>query len=640
VKAKTVVLLAATIIWLSAAGWAVRYVAGGIYLISHKASPMQVQSGTWSMYWSQYQDDRKEKKRLQASMGFSVFLLFGLPLILIIIANSKARSLHGEARWANTSEVKEAGLLEDDGLILGKLGGRFLMTAAPKFAMLVAPTRSGKGVGTIIPNLLNWRHSVVVVDIKGENFDVTSGFRAKHGHEVYRFAPFDDQFETHCSNPLSYISRDPRYVVGELQSVGYMLYPKKDGDGAFWNDAARNLFVAIALYCLESNLRLTMGEVYRRASGEGRPKEFWQSVVDSGVSVSGQPLSPNCTNALNQFVSNSDNTLTSILSTFNAPLGVFANPAVDAATSGDDFDLRDVRRRRMSIYVVIPPNRLAEASLLINLFFSTLIDQNTKTLPEKDPSLKYLTLLLLDEFPALGRVDKYIKSIGYFAGYGLRSLMIAQSLSQLKERDLYGDEGTRTLATNHMIQIMYAPRDQHDAQEYSEILGYYGLSGVSKGTSRARGTVTSSENVSEQKRALMLPQELREIGPDKIIVMTDGCKPIFADKIKYYTDSAFKTRLMPPVKVPAIDMDTFIAKSESRVRPTEPGEEPSAGRLALNVETMPAVTNKTNPVASEVTAMANWLFSNVQWVKDQDDSEPDFEAGPINTIHSPREVTQ
>ncbi|MGL4576756.1 MAG: type IV secretory system conjugative DNA transfer family protein, partial [Burkholderiaceae bacterium] len=247
-KAKHVVITLLVLLWLGAGAWALRFVAGGLYLAVHKTDPRQVEASTWSEYWASYQDDPKEKKRLQVSMGLAGFGLFGLPLILILIALSKSRSLHGDARWATHAEVKQAGLLDASGLILGKLGGKFLMTDAPKFAMLVAPTRSGKGVGTIIPNLLNWDQSVIVVDIKGENFEVTSGFRARHGQAVYKFAPFDDAFQTHCCNPLSYVNRDPRFVVGELQSVGYMLYPKKEGDGAFWNDAARNLFVGVSLY--------------------------------------------------------------------------------------------------------------------------------------------------------------------------------------------------------------------------------------------------------------------------------------------------------------------------------------------------------------------------------------------------------
>lgn len=623
-KTKSVVLSLLVVAWIGGGAWALRYAAGGMYFIAHKTDPRQVQAETWQEYWRDYQDDPKERKRLQASMGFAAFGIFGLPIILILFAMSKSRSLHGDARWATGKEVEDANLRAEEGLILGKLNGKFLMMNEAKFVLLVAPTRSGKGVGTIIPNLLNWNQSVIVVDIKGENFEVTSGFRSKHGQEVYKWAPFDENFETHCSNPLSphYVSRDPRLVVGELQSVGHMLYPKRDGDGAFWNDAARNLFVAVSLYCLESDHPLTIGEVQRRASGGGRPKDFWQAVAEGGVSASGKALSKHCSHALNQFVSNSDNTLTSILSTFNAPLGPFTNPVVDAATSRDDFDLRDIRRRRMSIYVVIPPNRLAEASLLVNLFFSIAIDQNTKTLPEKDASLRYKALLLLDEFPALGRVDKYVKSVGYIAGYGLRSMMIAQSMSQLKDRELYGDEGARTLATNHMVQIVYAPREQQDAQEYSEILGYYGLSSTSKGTSRGRGAVTNSENTSDQKRALMLPQELREIGPGRVIVLTDNCKPVFGEKITYYTDPAFKNRLLPAVKVAPLDMDGFIARAEGRVRPLAAGEQAIASRLALNLETMPAVSNTASPIAEEVTAMADWLFSNVRWAP----SDPDYGA--------------
>lgn len=666
-KVKTVVVSLLIAVWLGAGAWALRYAAGGLYFISHKTDPRQVQAETWQEYWDQYQDDPKEKKRLQGSMGFALFAIFGFPLILAAIASSKSRSLHGDARWATKAEVREAGLLAEDGLILGKLDGKYLMMDEGKFTMLIAPTGGGKGVGTIIPNLLNWNQSVIVVDVKEENFLVTSGFRKKHGQEVYKFAPFDENSETHCWNPLSYVSRDPRFVVGDLQSIGYMLYPKKDGDGAFWNDAARSFFVAVSLYCRESGFSLTIGEVLRRSSGDGRPKEFWQGVVDKGVSASGQALSKHCRDLISQFVSNSDNTLTSILSTFTAPLGVFMNPLVDAATSQDDFDLRDIRRRKMSIYIVVPANRLAEASLLINLFFSVAIDQNTKTLPENDPSLKYLALLLLDEFPALGCVDKYVKAIGYIRGYGLRSLMVAQSMSQLKERALYGEEGARTLATNHKVQLIYAPSEQQDAQEYSEILGYYGLSSTSKGVSRGRGSVTNSENVSDQKRALMLPQELREMGFDRVIVMHDECKPIFAEKIKYYKEAAFMDRLkevspslralgakLPTkhqldqasfvlkelaVRVPAIDIDTFIARSEGRVRALEAGEQVSAGKLAVNLDTMPPVTNTVTPVAQEVSAMADWLFNNVQWTKHTADDVQPINETDARTHHE-LEITQ
>ena len=648
-KAKPIAIAAAMALWLGAGAWASRYVAGGAYLALHKTDPRTVQATTWSEYWADYQDDRQERKKLQGSMGLAIGLLFGAPIAAMLANTGRGRSLHGDARWATRREIEDAKLLGARGIILGKFAGKYLLMDEPKFVLLCAPARSGKGVGTIIPNLLHWPDSTLVVDIKGENFDVTSGFRARHGQKVFKFAPFDEKFETHRWNPLTYVSRDPRFVVGDLQGKGYMLYPKGEGTEGFFNDQARNLFVGLALYCIESRIPLTIGEVLRRSNGGGQPKEFWQAVVKDGVTAGGKTrLSEDCLNALRQFAGNSDNTLTSILSTFNAPLGVFANPLVDAATSADDFDLREVRRQRMSIYVCIPANKLDEAALLVNLFFSIAIDENTKVLPETDRSLKHKCLLILDEFPALGRVDKYVKSIGYIAGYGLRVLSIAQSLSQLQDRRLYGEEGARTLVTNHLMKLVYAPQEQKDAQEYSEILGYMTEKGVSRGRSHGKGSVTRSENVSDQRRALMLPQELREMGMERVIVLCDTCKPIFADKIFYYKDPVFVDRLktisptlralgekLPTkdelddvafvrkelaVPVPAIDLDGYLARREGRVRELTVDESVDASRLALNYASMPQASSKATPIAAEVSAMANWLFDNIKWTGEGENS--------------------
>ena len=149
-KPKQVVLSLIVAGWLGVAAFGLPYAAGGIYLAVHKTDPRTVQATTWGEYWDAYKEDPKEKKRLQASMGGAAFLLFGLPLILILVAMSKSRSLHGDARWATTSEAQGAKLFEEEGLILGKFGGKYLLMNEPKFAMLIAPTRSGKGVGTII----------------------------------------------------------------------------------------------------------------------------------------------------------------------------------------------------------------------------------------------------------------------------------------------------------------------------------------------------------------------------------------------------------------------------------------------------------------------------------------------------------
>lgn len=609
---KRVVLSVVLLAWLGLGLYAGRHIAGGVYLLFHKTSPANATADTWQIYWRDYKNNPKEKKNLQVSAGVPVVFFLGLPLILFLASLNKPRSLHGDARWASQSEAQAAGMLANKGIILGKLGGKYLMSSADKFLLLIAPTRSGKGVGIIIPNLLNWNESCIVSDIKGENFDRTSGFRAAHGQAVYKFAPFDPAFETHCWNPLSYANRDPRFIVGDLQSIGYMVYPKKDGSDAFWNDQARNLFVAVSLYCVECELPLTLGRVLRLASGDGKPKEFWQAVVEAGVTPDGVLLSTDCLSALRQFSGNSENTLTSILASFNAPLGIFANPLVDAATSSDSFDLRDIFKKKISIYLVVPPNKLAESTLLMNLFFSLTYDQNTKVLPQQEASMKHLCLMVQDEFPALGRVDKFVRAVGYLAGYGFRCITVAQSVSQLQSRELYGEEGARTLVSNHMLQVMYAPREQKDAVEYSDILGYTTQDGISKGRSFNRGSSGRSENVSDHKRALMLPQELRELGAQKEVVISDNCKPILADKIEYYTDQVFASRLLPPIKVGRLDLDAFLRQRDGQS---------ASGVAARNVveiqpqahDPMPPVTNGSEPIRQEVVDVANWLFRNVNW---------------------------
>ena len=268
----------------------------------------------------------------------------------------------------------------------------------------------------VLPNLLNYSGSVVVLDIKLENYKYTSKFRSEHGQQVFLFNPFAEDGRTHRWNPLDGISRNRNFRVGDALAVGQALYPASDRQEGFWNDAARNLFLGLTLYLLDTpDLPCTLGELLRQSSGKGLPiKDYIQDLMASRVNGN-NALSRECLDALSRFCSTSENTLASILVTFNAPLTIFSNPIVDAATSASDFDITAVRKSRMSIYIGIQPNRLAEASLLVNLFFSQLINLNTKQLPADNPELKYPCLLILDEFTAIGKVGIIAKSVAYIA---------------------------------------------------------------------------------------------------------------------------------------------------------------------------------------------------------------------------------
>ncbi len=591
--------------YLGATAAATVYASAALYMLFHKQRPAGITAGTMSAFWSEYSADLKERKKLQLALMVPPFVLLLLVPMGIAAATQKRRELHGSARFASAIEVRDAGLLGGQGIIVGKYRDKFLTLPGKQSVMLSAPTRSGKGVGVVVPNLLAWQDSAVVVDIKSENWAITAGFRAAHGQAVYAWAPFAEDGRSHRWNPLSAIRLADRHVVGDTLAIAQVLYPtdvKGSGTEGFFNDTARNLFLGLALYLVETpELPRTIGEILRQSSGQGQPiKQHLQGLMQQrmeGCSHPMGPLSDACVDALMRFLSTSDNTLSSILATLNAPLTVFSDPLVDAATSGDDFSVADVRRQRMTVYVCIPPNRLADARVLLNLFFAQLINLNTAELPEHNPALKHQCLVLLDEFTALGRINILNAAVGYLAGYNLRLVTVIQAVSQLES--VYGQHDARTFATNHALQVLYAPREQRDANEYSEMLGTFTQQEKSRGRSSSSGAKgggsSQSTNESSQRRALLLPQEFKELGVDREVLILENCKPILADKIRYYADPVFMERLMPPPDLPELDLATHRARVEHRVRLAGDDEEFGLDQIAIDFHGLPQLDADASP---------------------------------------------
>lgn len=502
--------------------------------------------------------------KLAGGIGFGLMLLLWAALVVMLYKLRSHRHLHGHARFAGLVDLAGKGFLKrkDDGVVVGQLNGKLLRLPGQQFVVLAAPTRSGKGVGVVIPNLLDYRESAVVLDIKQENFDLTSGWRRSIGHEIYLFNPFAEDRRTHRWNPMTYVSDDPAFRVSDLQSIAAMLYPDGDDKDKFWVSQARNAFLAFALYMFErhdhdpATEKPTLGGILRLSSGNGNELKPYLHQL-AGASF----LSAHARTAFAGVLSQADVTFASIIGTFREPLNAWLNPVLDAATGADDFRLDDVRRRRMTIYIGIQPNKLAESRMIVNLFFSQLINVNTKVLPQNDASLKHQCLLLMDEFTAIGRVDIIARAVAYMAGYNLRLLPIIQSMAQLDA--VYGKELSRTILTNHALQIIYAPREQQDANDYSEMLGYTTIRRRSRTRSHGQGHSVSDNEVLE-KRALMLPQELKAMGPEKQIVLYEGlAHPVLCTKIRYYKDSYFTRRLMPKAEVRPLELGT--------ARASEPG---------------------------------------------------------------------
>ncbi|ULU26915.1 type IV secretory system conjugative DNA transfer family protein [Dyella terrae] len=490
------------------------------------------------------------------------YLGFGVPVLLWLVSlyplsRRKKQAMHGDARFAHGGDLRKKDMLKasDNGILVGKYKGDLVRLSGQQFVILAAPTRSGKGVGVVIPNLLEYRESAVVLDIKQENFELTSGWRASQGHEIYLFNPFAEDRRTHRWNPLSYVSNDPAFRVSDLMSISAMLYPDGSDDQKFWVSQARNAFMAFTLYLFEKwdadereslpqalRVKPTLGNVYRLSSGDGTDlRQLYGHLAQ-------QPfLSGNAQSAFANLLSQANETFASILGTFKEPLNAWINPVLDEATSTDDFLLTDVRKKKMTIYIGIQPNKLAESRLIVNLFFSQLINLNTKELPQNNPELKHQCLLLMDEFTSIGKVEIIATAVAYMAGYNIRLLPIIQSMAQLDAA--YGKDISRALITNHALQIVYAPREQQDANDYSEMLGYTTV----RKENVTKGRNDKSRSQSEERRALMLPQELKAMGPEKEVFFYEGIPhPVLCDKIRYYEDRYFTARLLPKVDIPKL----------------------------------------------------------------------------------------
>lgn len=553
---------------------------------------------------------------------------------------------------------------ERPGFVIGETDrGELLMLRDEPSMVLTAPPGSGKSVSGAIPNALLWPESMVANDIKGELFDLTSAYRAAHGQSVFRFAPFDPEGVSHRWNPLEDLPEDPRRRAAEVVSMAFALYPDSARDVAdIWQPTARNLFIGLALYVLETpSLPSTFGEVLRQGSGKGESlRDHVQSIVHArnyrervvGKDEAGRdrvervpvgewdgqgdpPLSSRCLGALEAFLVAKGNTSPSVATTFGAPLGLWLQPTVDAATAGCDFSVASLRREPMSVYICINPDRLAEARVLLNLLWSRIIGANTDVELGR-AGARHEVLLLMDEFMAIGYLPIVDRSAGYLRSYGLRLLTVFQSEGQIQGEPPrgYGVKGARTLITCHAARVIYTPRVQQDAEEYSRALGFETV--TARSSTRVRGSLYRQHTESDQRRALMLEQELREMPEDEQIVMLEGVRPIRCRRPRYFEHEEFMGRLRPisptlaaigrrpptkeeidvvrelgelAVHVPAIDLDAHEARAYRHVREMRAADREGGvdlERVAVSFEGAPVLGAGASEEAREAVVRAFW----------------------------------
>lgn len=568
-----IIIIIANIIFVAVAWFFANYV----FMEWQKIPTEHFGYDTILKYQDVYGHIDKVAKAIKGSILAGVVMWLVLNVVVFTALFSKPkRELHGSARFANDAEIRRAGFLPNDkeraklqtkkpsnpSILIGKHKNKFLEFFGNEFMFVAAPTRSGKGVAIVIPNLLHYPDSVMVLDVKNENWDLTAGFRAKY-QDVYLFSPNptpqivngEKIYRSHRYNPLDYISRDEFERMKDIGDIANIFFPANSGNDTsdYFNSQAQRLFTGLVLYMIETPERpCTLAELMRIAESPVPLNDWIVQTIEQRKSE-GRELSAECVQALMSYAGNpAENTRGGIDSTMKAPLIIFTDPVVAAATSASDFRLDKVRKKKMTIYVGIQPNALPRFSKLLNIMFSQLLGINTQVLPEQDDGLKHQCLVLLDEFTALGKIEIVQKSVAFMAGYNMRLMLIFQSKSQVE--GVYGKEGAKDIFANMACQVEYTPTEQDQAEELSRKLGTQTVKGKSVSRNRGKGG-GGSVSTSDQSRALMLPQELKEMDAEKEIIFFRRTPPIFCDKAFYYTSPDVFGKRMKRVEEPAQGLD-------------------------------------------------------------------------------------
>jgi type IV secretion system protein VirD4 len=490
----------------------------------------------------------------------------GFAAVALAIAGSvfRARQVsrvttYGSARWAGPRDLRAARLFEPAGVLLGRWRDQMLRHEGPEHVLAFAPTRSGKGVGLVVPTLLSWTQSVIVHDIKGENWQLTAGWRARFSHCLL-FDPTNP-----CSaayNPLLEVRRG-EWEVRDVQNIADVLV---DPEGSLdrrnhWEKTSHALLVGTILHVLYAEADKTLAGVAAFLSDPARPIERTLRAMMTTPHLGEGGVHPVIAQAARELLNKSENERSGVLSTAMSFLGRYRDPVVARVTERCDWRIADLveAERPVSLYLVVPPSDISRTKPLIRL----VLNQIGRRLTEKlaNPDRRWRLLMMLDEFPALGRLDFFESSLAFQAGYGIRAFLIAQSLNQIQKA--YGEHDA--ILDNCHVRVCFATNDERTARRISDALGTATeLRAMKNYAGHRLAPWLSHLMVSRQEtaRPLLTPGEVMQLPAAEEIVMIAGLPPIRARKLRYYEERAFTARVLSP---PALSVAGYADRPPSRL---------------------------------------------------------------------------
>lgn len=547
----------------------------------------------WWYYYDAYAPGIFFEGGLIAASGGLIAVCIAILMSVYRAREADNAETFGSARWAKPKDIRVAGLLDPDGVVLGRYEGEYLRHDGPEHVICFAPTRSGKGVGLVVPSLLVWPGSAIVHDIKGENFSLTGGFRAGFGR-VLMFDPTNAASTAY--NPLLEVRRG-QWEVRDVQNVADVLV---DPEGSMekrnhWEKTSHSLLVGAILHVLYAEPDKTLAGVASFLSDPRRPIESTLAAMMTTPHLGQGRVHPVVASAARELLNKSDNERSGVLSTAMSFLGLYRDPVVASVTGHCDWRIADLvsGERPTTLYLVVPPSDIARTKPLVRLILNQIGRRLTEDMT--GVSERHRLLLMLDEFPALGRLDFFESSLAFMAGYSIKAFLITQSLNQVEKS--YGTNNS--ILDNCHVRVAFATNDERTAKRVSDALGTATEMRAMKNYAGHRlapwlGHLMVSR--SETARPLLTPGEIMQLPSDEAIVMAAGTPPIRARKAKYYADPRLMARVLPPPAIVpsagAPRADDWSAQSPIPApENVEPATEP--GR-ALD-ETDPAATIRQDP---------------------------------------------
>jgi type IV secretion system protein VirD4 len=535
---------------------------------------------------------------IAASGGF-ISIAVAIAMSVWRAREAKNVETYGSARWANRREVDAAGLLGPDGVVLGKLRRAYLRHDGPEHVLCFAPTRSGKGVGLVVPSLLTWPGSAIVHDIKGENWQLTAGFRAKHGC-VLLFDPTNPKSAAY--NPLLEVRRGDS-EVRDAQNVADVLV---DPEGSLekrnhWEKTSHSLLMGAILHVLYAEPDKSLAGVATFLSDPKRPIDTILTAMMATPHLGDARPHPVVASIARELMNKSPNERSGVLSTAMSCLGLYRDPVIAQVTRRCDWRIADLitDARPTTLYLVVPPSDISRTKPLIRLILNQIGRRLTEDARANDRGRRLL--MMLDEFPALGRLDFFESTLAFMASYRLKAFLIAQSLNQIEKA--YGPNNS--ILDNCHVRVCFATNDERTAKRVSDALGTATEMKAMKNYAGHRlspwlGHMMVSR--SETARPLLTPGEVMQLSPADEIVMVAGTPPIRAKKTRYFKDKRFAVRVLPPPD------SAEMARSDRRDDWTAlPPQGPSAALLADIQKAEDAANSglRREPELPEHAAIAN-----------------------------------